>query len=188
MHDTALTDEELTRLLQQPDLGTKVGIRNMAIMLLMLETGAKSGELVGKEGDTDDIRGGLRLGDLHGGSATERRIVLRKPRDGSHRTVELPPAGARFLDAWLAVRPRSELDLVFVTTRGTRILNRYIRKMLHDYGVTARIEADVKPSLLRHTFARRRLAAGDDLEQLAESLGHKHIISSVRYLFPESPR
>jgi integrase/recombinase XerD len=188
MHDTALTDDELIWLLKQPDLGTKVGIRNMAIMLLMLETGAKSGELVGKEGDTDDIRGGLRLEDLHGGSATERCIVLRKPSDGSRRTVELPPSGARFLDAWLAVRPRSELDLVFVTTRGTRILNRYIRKKLHDYGVTAHIEADVKPSLLRHTFARRRLAAGDDLEQLAESLGHKHIISSVRYLFPESPR
>ena len=187
MHDTALTDEELIWLLKQPNLATKVGIRNMAIMLLMLETGAKSGELVGKEGDTDDIHGGLRLEDIQR-DAAQRRIVLRKPSDGSRRTVELPPSGARFLDAWLAVRPWSELDLVFVTTRGTRILNRYIRKMLHDYGVTAHIEADVKPSLLRHTFARRRLAAGDDLEQLAESLGHKHIISSVRYLFPESPR
>jgi integrase/recombinase XerD len=186
MHDTGLTDEELTRLLQQPDLGTTVGIRNMAILLLMLETGAKSGELVGKEGDTEDLRGGLRLGDIHG-DATERHIVLRKPRDDSQRTADVPPSAARFLDAWLAVRPRSDLDLVFVTSRGTRILNRYIRKVLHDYGVAAGIEADVKPSLLRHTFARRRLAAGDHLGQLAQSLGHKHIISSVRYLFPEGP-
>jgi site-specific recombinase XerD len=187
MHANALHDDELTRLLKQPNLGTKVGIRNMAIILLMLETGAKSGELVGKEGDTHGIRGGLRLEDIHG-DTTDRRIVLRKPSDDSRRTVALPPSAARFLDAWLAVRPRNDLDLVFVTTRGTRILNRYIRKMLHDYGVAAGIETDVKPSLLRHTFARRRLAAGDDLEQLAASLGHKHIISSVRYLFPEGPR
>ena len=139
MHDGALSDEELTRLMQQPDLGTKVGIRNMAIVILMLETGAKSGELVGKEGDADEMRGGLRLEDIHE-DATKRRIVLRKPRDGSQRTADLPPSAARFLDAWLGVRPRSELDLVFVTTRGTRILNRYIRKMLHDYGVRAGIK------------------------------------------------
>ncbi|MFP4151480.1 MAG: tyrosine-type recombinase/integrase [Alkalispirochaeta sp.] len=187
MHDTFLTDGELTRLLDQPDLGTKVGIRNMAIILLMLETGAKSGELLGKEGDSDTIRGGLRLRDVHGES-TDRRILLHKASDGSCRTVGVPASAARFLDAWLAVRPRCASDLVFVTSRGTRILNRYIRKTLHDYGVAAGIATEVKPSVLRHTYARRRLAAGADLEQLAESLGHKHIISSVRYLFPEGPR
>ncbi len=187
MGDTVLNEKELARLLKQPDLHTKVGIRNMAIILLMLETGAKSGELVGKEGDTEEIHGGLRLEDVQG-EADGRRIVLRKPLDDSRRTVDLPPSGARFLDAWLAVRPQCDLDLVFITTKGTRIMNRYIRKMLHDYGTAAGIKTDVKPSLLRHTYARRRLAAGDGLEQLAESLGHKHIISSVRYLFTKDSR
>jgi site-specific recombinase XerC len=186
--DIALKDDELARLLQQPDLGTKVGVRNMATILLMLETGAKSGELLGKEGDTAEIRGGLRLADIQGSGVTGRRIVLRKPSDGSQRTSDLPAVASRFVAAWLAVRPRSDLDLVFVTTRGTRIMNRYVRKMLHDYGVAAGITVDVKPSVLRHTFARRRLSSGDDLGQLAESLGHKHVISSVRYLFPEASR
>ena len=44
-----------------PATHTKVVIRNMAIALFTLETGAKSGELCGEEGDTNDIRGGARL-------------------------------------------------------------------------------------------------------------------------------
>lgn len=184
MNDSILDAEQLKSLLQQPDLSTRVGIRNMAMLLLFLETGAKVGELVGKEEDRSEIKGGIRLKDLHI-EETPPTITLRKPRDGETRTVELPPATVQYLRGWLALRPDTALDLVFVSNRGTRILNRYVRRMLHDYGVAAGIEVDVKPSLLRHTFARRKIEETRDVEQLARTLGHSNIVSSLRYLFAE---
>lgn len=179
-----LTDEELRRLLSQPPVGRPVGLRNLAIMALMLETGAKSGELVGKEGapDDDQLSGGLRLGDI---DIPGRTITLRKPKDGSTRQVKLPETSAGYLAAWLEVRPKSDSDLVFLTSRGTRLMNRYVRRMLKEQGSAAGIEVELKPSLLRHTFARRHLSQTGDLAELADALGHKQIISSARYALGE---
>lgn len=184
MYDTVLEPAQLESLLEQPDLSTAVGVRNMAMILLFLDAGAKVGELVGKEGSNQELRGGLRLDDLDL-EQSPATITLRRPRDGSARVVELPLPTVRYLTAWLSLRPKTEADLVFVTSRGTRILNRYVRRMLHDYGVAAGITVDVKPSLLRHTFAHRRLAETGDLQRLAKTLGHRHIVSSLRYLFSE---
>ena len=182
MGDAILTEDQLKSLLEQPDLSSPIGVRNIAIILLILEAGAKVGELVGKEGDASELRGGLRLEDLNLDDESPT-VVFRRPRDGTERTVSIPSSTARFLVAWIELRPISDTDLVFVTGRGTRLQNRYVRRMLHDYGVAAGIDIDVKPSLLRHTFARRHFVETGDLEALAATLGHKHVVSSVRYLF-----
>lgn len=179
-HRTPLTAEEINRLLSAIDLSTAVGVRNATMVLLMISTGAKVGELVGKEGDSEGPRGGLLIGDYDRRAGT---ITLRRPKDGGERVLPIPVRIQQYLRTWLDSRPQLDgNDLVFVTNRGTRIQNRYVRRMLHEYGRAAGIDRDVRPSLLRHTYAQEVLRETGDLHFLKESLGHRHLASSIRYL------
>ncbi len=203
-----LSAEDVQALLEAPDRESRVGLRNVVIMLCMVLAGLKVGEIVGKEGDPDATEGGLRLSDVdfHKGTL---RVVGKK----GARVLEVPLQLQQFLRAWLDIRPRQTAgtggrddsgtaggkaaegeavrrtggrnpasELVFTTIKGTKIQNRYVRRMLHDYGRAAGLGVDVKPSLLRDVYARRVLKETGDLRELAARLGHQHLASSLRYL------
>lgn len=175
-----LSLEEIERLIAVIDLSTAVGVRNATMILIMAFTGAKVGELVGKEGDADGVQGGIRLGDFDRTSGT---ITLRRPKDKAERIIPIPMRIQQYLLIWLDSRPdAADTDLLFVTGRGTRIQNRYVRRMIGEYGRAAGIDRDVKPSSLRWTYARGVLRESGDLHVLKEALGHRHLASSIRYL------
>lgn len=182
-----LTPEELARLLAAADLSRPTGIRNAAMMALMVTGGLKVGELVGKEiaaGDGEEpkwAQGGLRLTDIDWAG---RHLTVRRPGDGRSRTIALAHGAFQLLKAWVELRPRCDSDLVFVTRRGTRILNRYVRRFLSEYGQAAGIERSVKPSMLRRTFGARLFERTGDLQSVAETLGLRHLASSLRYVEP----
>lgn len=175
-----LSVDEIDRLLAAIDLSSAVGVRNATMILIMIYTGAKVGELVGKEGDSDTIQGGIRVGDFDRASGT---ITLRRPKDKVERVIPIPMRIQQYLLIWLDSRPETDgTDLLFVTGRGTRIQNRYVRRMISEYGRAAGIDRDVRPSLLRRTYARGVLRESGDLHVLKEALGHRHLASSIRYL------
>ncbi|MCG8481530.1 MAG: site-specific integrase, partial [Spirochaetales bacterium] len=98
-----LSEAELERLFRAPDLDTVVGIRNVTIMLLMVECGLKVGEIVGKEGASGAaVIGGLRIGDV---ALSERRLTVVKPKRGTTRGVDLSLRVTQYLTVWLSVRP-----------------------------------------------------------------------------------
>ncbi len=178
-----LSAREIERLLNAIDLSTAIGLRNATLILLMIATGAKVGELVGKELDSGDTTGGLRKGDFDESAGT---VILRRPKDGAERTMAVPLRVRQYLQVLIESRPRAnKSDLVFVTGRGTRLQNRYVRRMIHDYGRAAGLDRDVRPSLLRHTYARELLKESGDLFAVKSALGHRHLASSVRYLAEE---
>ena len=188
---STLSAADVQALLETPDRESPVGLRNFAIMLCMVLAGLKVGEIVGKEGDGTSAEGGLRLSDIDFRKGTVR-VVGKK----GVRVLDVPLSLQQFLKAWLDIRPTPQEasaespggdrnDLVFTTMKGTRIQNRYIRRMLHDYGVAAGLEIDVKPSLLRDVYARRVLKETGDLRELAARLGHRNLASSLRYLESE---
>jgi len=183
MDDTTkrpLSVEEIERLISVIDLSTAVGIRNATMILIMVFTGAKVGELVGKEGGGAVVRGGIRIDDYDRVSGT---ITLRRPKDDGERVIPIPMRIQQYLLIWLDARPSvPESDLLFVTGRGTRIQNRYVRRMISEYGRAAGIDRDVRPSLLRRTYAQGVLRESGDLHVLKEALGHRHLASSIRYL------
>ena len=175
-----LSGDEIDRILSVIDLSTDVGLRNATMILLMISTGAKVGELVGKEERSHEVRGGLRVPDIDFRGGT---VTLRRSKDQKERMMPIPTKIQQYLKVWLSARPENtDSDLVFVTGRGTRLQNRYVRRVLNEYGRSAGIDRDVRPSLLRHTYAREVLRETGDLRFLQESLGHRHITSSVRYV------
>lgn len=123
--------------------------------------------------------GGLRLADIDWES---RRLHVRRPGDARVRTVVLDASAVQLLRAWVEIRPGAPNDLVFVTRRGTGIMNRYVRRMLSEYGRSAGIAHDVRPSQLRRTFGSRLFERTGDIEAVARSLGLRHLASSLRYV------
>lgn len=174
-----LSREECAALLQVPNPHTKTGIRNLCIMMLMLTAGLKVSEIVGKEKVDEEGRliGGLRLGDI---DLDEGVLTVRKKR-GQERVVALERATEIYLKHWLEKRPVSETDLVFVTHKGGKINNRYVREFLEKYGRKAGIDEKVHPSMLRHTFAGDLYERSHNIRLVQQMLGHDDISTTAVY-------
>ena len=152
-------------------------MRNATMMLLLIDGALKVGELVGKERLGAEIEGGLRVSDVDWKQAAVQIRSVGKPE----RTVGLSLATMQYVRAWVEQRPHSELDLLFVTRRGTKVQNRYVRRMLQEYAVAAGIGEWVRPSTLRKTGAARLLRETGDLREVQQRLGLQHFASSLRY-------
>lgn len=174
-----LTEDEAQALLAAVPLDTEAGLRNLAMIALMLDGGLKVSELVGPERtDADRGTGGLRIGDI---SWNDKTVRVTRPKDGTSRTLALSADTLELIRRWLNRRPVSETDLVFTSLSGGRLQNRYVRQFLSEYGERAGIGRRVKPSVLRHTFAGRIFRETGDLEKLRDLLGHRDISATARY-------
>ena len=130
--------------------------RNLALILLMVDSGLRRGEALD-----------LKLDDVF---LDEQRVrVFGKCR--KERDVPLGDASTRALGEWLAVRPFSLSDKVFLTDEGTPFQPAGVQSLF------ARLQARLRlprlyPHLLRHTFAEIYLKHVRDVKSLQQILGH----------------
>jgi site-specific recombinase XerD len=143
-----LTEEQITRLLKAcagKDLRDR---RDEAIVRLMIETGARAGEVVAMT--VDDV-------DLTRGSA-----VVRRGKGGRGRRIPIGPRTSSAIDRYLRAR-RSHLlastAALWVGDRGKAFGYDALHKTLKWRAELAGIEG-FHPHVLRHTAASRWLAAG----------------------------
>ena len=110
--------------------------------------------------------------DRHG-----KRVPLKTAR--SRRTIEITPAlSAKLAEAKLASAHSQPGDLVFLSRRGTPHDHRNIMRVLARVAGPERAALDSPaPSFhdLRHTHASRLIAAGMDVQSVADRLGHSNI-------------
>jgi integrase/recombinase XerD len=150
-----LTDDELRALLKAcipPQGATPAQAlryrRDEALLRLMLETGARAGEVVALE---------LADLDLPGGSA-----IIRKGKGGKGRVVPFGPAAALALDRYLRVRRTHRLadtPGLWLGDRGKGFSYDALHQALRQRAEAAGI-VGFHPHKMRHTAAHRWLAAG----------------------------
>lgn len=154
------------------------GIRDRAIMLLMLDTGMRAGELVGL--NLDDLDLNRRSGHAY------IRAQTSKSRRG--RLVLFQEQTTTAIRAWFQVRP----DIpgpVFLAADGVNLgerpltpggLNQLMRRRARQAG----LEDDHNRwcHIWRHTFARCYVMRGGDLETLRRLLGHSSLETVRVYL------
>ena len=159
-----LTEEEFGRLgraLDDLEAEGWLPVHAAAAIRLLMLTGCRSGEVLG-----------LRWEDV----ALERNEVrLRESKTGP-RVVPLSPAAARVLGSI----PRLAGNPWVIAGRepGERL------SQLAYYWYPVRERAgldDVRLHDLRHSFASRALALGEDLAMIGRLLGHKKIQTTARY-------
>ena len=162
-----LTGWEIERLLAQPgDLDPK-GIRDKAMLEVMYATGIRVSELISL--DVDDVN--LSSGSIKCRSGKKSRTVPMYPG-----AVKALTAYIRDVRTLLLAQPGEKA--LFVNIGGARMSRQGFWKILKHYQDAARIEKEITPHTLRHSFAVHLLENGADLGSVKELMGHSDISST----------
>ncbi len=167
-----LTQEQVQRLLAQPDVVTAAGIRNRAIIETFYSTGMRRNELIGLNvGDVD-----LRCG---------RATITGK--GNKQRVVPIGKQAVFWMDKYLR-RVRSQdfwqkdQNALWLGANGHRINHRTVWGFIHAYGKKAGIRYTVSPHSLRRACATHMLFGGAHPVQIQMLLGHACLQSLGQYL------
>jgi integrase/recombinase XerD len=165
-----LSGREIELLLAQPVCVDAKGYRDKAMLEVMYATGIRVTELI--DLDVDDVN--LELGIIKCSSARKSRAI------------PLYPGALKALATYLKEIRTSMLatpdePALFVNVNGQRMSRQGFWKILKHYQSTARIEKEITPHTLRHSFAVHLLENGADLGSLQELMGHSDISSTQLY-------
>ena len=167
----ALSGEEVERLLQAPDAGTDLGLRDRTMLEMMYASGMRVSELVGLE---------LSMVSAAAGFA---RIRGKGQKD---RLVPLGEEALSWLERYLATaRPRlaaaGSCDAVFLSRRGRGMSRQMFWVTVGRHAAAAGIRRRVSPHSLRHSFATHLVNNGADLRSVQLLLGHASISTTQIY-------
>ncbi|OGY98367.1 MAG: hypothetical protein A2855_01875 [Candidatus Liptonbacteria bacterium RIFCSPHIGHO2_01_FULL_57_28] len=169
--------DDMERMLQIPDVKTRNGLRDRAIMELFFSSGMRISELAGLNVEQMSF-----LKDKDKQKTFELSIVGK----GKHvRTIFISPRASKGLRMYLDSRKDMSKPL-FINFRSkndehNRLTNRYIQTMISRCAVAAGISKKVTPHTLRHTYATDLLSRGADLRSVQELLGHKNVSTTQVY-------
>ena len=148
-------------------------LRDEAIILVLLDTGMRAGELCTLT--LDDI-------DLKRGEAHIRGKGHRDYGRGKERIVYFSRTTAKAIWRYLQQeRPESRSNRLFLTQQGRPLNPKRLRQNLHRLGERAGVP-NVHPHRFRHTFAIQYLRNGGDIFTLQRLLGHSSLHMVRHYL------
>ena len=102
-------------------------------------------------------------------------------KGGVERVVPVGRRAGQALEAYLKMRPDTETDAVFVSTRGSRLSRRQIQRDVTGALETVADGERLSTHSLRHTFATHLLDRGADLVSVKELLGHASLTTTRIY-------
>ncbi len=167
----SLTETEVEELLNAPDIGTPLGLRDKTMLEILYASGLRVSELIS----------------LQTGQVNLRQGVVRVMGKGSKE--RLVPLGEESIE-WLTRYQQSariELlgknisDALFPTKRGEVMSRQAFWYLIKRYAVVAGINKAISPHVLRHAFATHLLNHGADLRVVQMLLGHSDISTTQIY-------
>lgn len=167
----ALSIEEAARLMETPEGGDALGLRDRGILELMYGSGLRVSEVLGLKPE------GLHL--------TEGMVRVLGKGD-KERVVPLTLASVRALREYLK-KGRSSLvskrdpGNLFLNRRGGRLSRMGLWRILRKHAAAAHVSPDFHPHMLRHSFATHLLEGGADLRVIQELLGHASVSTTQIY-------
>ncbi|HHW32403.1 MAG TPA: site-specific tyrosine recombinase XerD [Clostridiaceae bacterium] len=165
-----LSTQEVELLLEQPKCKDLKGYRDKAMLELLYATGIRVSELISL--DLSDIN-------LQGG-------YIRCNKGARERTIPIGSIAAEALQEYIEkarvhLVKDSNNQALFVNVNGGRLTRQGFWKIIKLYKNQAKINKDITPHTLRHSFAAHLLENGADLRSIQEMLGHSDISSTQIY-------
>lgn len=165
-----LSVSEIEKLLEQPSSKDLKGQRDKAMLELLYATGIRVTELVS-----------LLVTDINVNSGY---IKVRKKE--KERTIPLSNTALRYLKEYIEnVRPllikTEDEQSLFINTNGQKMTRQGFWKILKQYKDEAKIEKDLTPHTIRHSFAVHMLQNGAEVKSVQELLGHTDVASTMMY-------
>lgn len=168
-----LTEDELKRILMQPDSSTQQGLRDMTLLSLLYDSGARVQELID-----------LKLNDVR---LTNPAMVTLTGKGMKVRQVPLMKDTCKLLDAYMRsfhMEARSTSSPLFFGKSGqalTRYGVTYILKKYVSAAIPQSSHKKISPHVLRHTKAMHLLRAGVNMIYIRDFLGHVDISTTEVY-------
>ncbi len=160
--------DETFSLMNTPRGDTFKATRDKAILELLYSSGLRVSELTS-----------LDVVDLD-----NKESVVRVK--GKGRKERIVPIGSKAMEALQNYLPervslKKKSPALFLNTRGGRLTQRSVSRILVQYSRMIHLEGDLSPHTLRHTFATHLLHEGADLRSIQELLGHSSLSTTQKY-------
>jgi integrase/recombinase XerD len=173
-----LSAVEIEKLLLAPTGADAYSVRDRAMLELFYSSGLRISELCALTLQQIDL---------------EHAFVRVFGKGGKERVVPLGGKARDAVQAYLGsarprlVKPRTGSEF-FLSERGRAISRKTLWAIVKKHAQRAGIAKNVKPHLLRHSFATHLLGGGADLRAIQEMLGHASIGTTQIYTAVESSR
>ena len=167
----ALSEAEVDRLLQAPDLDVVLELRDRTMLELLYACGLRVSELTS-----------LQMVQL----SMNQGVVRVFGKGSKERLVPVGEEALRWLQRYLA-GPRAELlkdipcEALFPSRRGTQMTRQTFWYRIKIYAERAGIKKHLSPHTLRHAFATHLLNHGADLRVVQMLLGHSDLSTTQIY-------
>lgn len=167
-----LSEDEVVRLLNQPDITTAEGFRDRTMLEVLYATGMRVSELINLTLERVDLN---------------MKYIIAFGKGSKERIVPLGSVAAEFLQQYLeTVRPKlthedRNTNIVFLAFGGHELTRQRFWQIIRTYGRKANINKALTPHILRHSFATHLLDNGADLRSVQELLGHSDISTTQIY-------
>ena len=163
---------EVEKILNAPDTGEKLGLRDKAVLELIYSCGLRVSELIN-----------LKISDLF----FNEEVIRVLGKGSKERIVPVGSSAIKWVNTYLqSSRPflgkeNKSGSIVFLNNRGTKLSRMGVWKIIARYAKEAGIEKEVHPHTFRHSFATHLLEGGADLRAVQEMLGHSDISTTQIY-------
>lgn len=157
-----LTEEELQKLFNSIDTSTKIGGRNLTILSLLYDTGARASEIIN-----------LKISDIH----LEEKYIILTGKGNKQRIVPIMENTKQLL-----IKHIEENNIVngyLFNINGKRFSQYTLLKIVNKYAKN--IDKNISPHTFRHTRAVHLLDKGVNLVYIQELLGHSSITTTMEY-------
>lgn len=158
----------IDKLIEQPDLKTKKGIRDRAILELLYATGVKVTEMIS-----------IKVTDIN---LNARYITCTERKE---RNIPFGNSAKEALIEYLKVRSeyfdKSNSEYLFLNTNGEQLSRQGLWKILKVYAKKVGLTS-INPNVIRHSFAAHMIDNGADLVSVQEFLGHSDITTTQLYM------
>jgi integrase/recombinase XerD len=167
-----LSSQEVTALLEKPNITTPNGLRDRAMLEVLYATGLRVSELVG-----------LRLGDVR----PDPGLVTVVGKGNKERIVPLGETALQWLERYLREaypvfrRKAPASPHLFLTRRGGPMSRQQFWNIVERLGRMIGLAKPLSPHVLRHSFATHLLENGADLRAVQLMLGHADISTTQIY-------
>ncbi|MBQ8894165.1 MAG: tyrosine recombinase [Clostridia bacterium] len=166
-----LTNEEVDLLLWQPDILTMKGIRDKAMLEVLYASGIRVSELLS-----------LKVSDVN----LDVGYLMMNHHEDNERIIPIYTLAVQALRNYLSEsRPQllnnPKENTLFLNATGQPMTRQGFWKLVKYYTAAAKIEKDITPKTLRHSFATHLLENGADINMVKDMMGHSSITSTKVY-------
>ena len=165
-----LTPKEVECLLEQPSSSDLKGQRDKAMLEVLYATGIRVTELIS-----------IRIYDvnLHAG-------YIKVKKKNKERIIPVGNVALKCLRDYIEnVRPllikTEEEETLFINANGQKMTRQGFWKILKQYKDQAKIDKELTPHTIRHSFAVHLLQNGAEVKMVQEILGHTDVASTLMY-------